>query len=96
MCSICGFTNSCHPRCPNAEAPGAIAKCDFCGELILVGDEYVNTFDKKIHLNCIENADTTEIIKMLDGELLIASSDDLDDMSDYAYESRRDEMLLNE
>lgn len=40
MCDIC-TQNPCDSRCPNYEQPKAKYHCDYCGEGIYDGEEYI-------------------------------------------------------
>lgn len=54
MCEICRH-NPCLPQCPNYEPPKAMYYCDFCGEGIYEGDEYIeNDEGKHMHFECIQ------------------------------------------
>lgn len=44
MCDLC-FNEPCLNGCPNASEPEPICVCDFCGEEIYEGDEYVSVGD---------------------------------------------------
>lgn len=55
MCSECHM-HPCHPRCPNATEPKSVFKCEYCGEGIAEGDEYVEIDGKYYHReDCIED-----------------------------------------
>lgn len=95
MCSICGYF-TCPAGCPNADDPPAVFTCEVCGDSIVVGDEYVDLDDVKIHRDCFEDLDTAEVLEYIGGSLKTASDDDIDDGSDEAYERYRDEQLFGD
>ncbi len=67
MCSICHQT-PCHPRCPNAPEPPAVATCRRCGEDIVLGDEYANIDGSDYCEGCIDDMPYCELVPLLGGE----------------------------
>lgn len=61
MCSIC-HNSPCLARCPNADEPKAVYECNYCGEGIVRGEEYVEIEDKYFHKSCIEDSMTAREI----------------------------------
>lgn len=58
MCAECGYY-PCHPRCPNADEPRVVCKCDVCGNDIYEGDTMYVIKDDNICEECIEDGETT-------------------------------------
>lgn len=53
MCKIC-LQNPCHPRCPNFRPVNTHVYCDKCGEMIQVGEEYIENLDGDVaHFSCV-------------------------------------------
>jgi len=74
MCDFCH--SSPHlPGCPNEPAPKAVCVCDYCGEDIVVGDEYVKVFDSVFHLACYED-DPVDIAEAIFGATKGVAEDD--------------------
>lgn len=56
MCELCRHY-PCDYRCPNYEPPKSDKKCEFCGEYICVGEEYVENYNGQYaHLDCVDYA----------------------------------------
>lgn len=52
MCDICRFT-PCRSGCSNAEPKSSGEACEFCGQDILIGEEYVkNIYGEFRHFDC--------------------------------------------
>ncbi len=53
MCEVC-LQSPCHPRCPNYSSINTHVYCDKCGEMIEVGDEYIENVvaGKFAHYDC--------------------------------------------
>lgn len=92
MCEVCR-SSPCLSGCPNAPDPEAIHTCKHCGEDIVVGDEYYEYDGEYYHEECFEDC-AVALLMEAGAKRSTASEDDIDDGSDYLYESRRDEMLL--
>lgn len=61
MCDICQH-NPCLSRCPNAPEPAKVYRCEFCGEDIVEGEEYIEIGGNYYHEDCfVDNA--VEIVK---------------------------------
>ena len=54
MCSVCHMS-PCHTRCPNASEPPEVYKCEYCGESIVVDDEYYEFKGKHYHYDCFQD-----------------------------------------
>ncbi len=92
MCEICR-SSPCLSGCPNAPDPEKVHTCEYCGEDIVVGDEYFEYDGEYYHDECFADC-AVELLIEAGAKRSTASEDDIDDGSDYLYESRRDEMLL--
>lgn len=55
MCDICGHI-PCSHGCPNEPDPPAVCKCDYCGDAILAGEEYIEYESNNYHEECFEDA----------------------------------------
>lgn len=67
MCDLCRQT-PCNSLCPHADEPQG-TKCDDCGEVIYLGDDYVDVNGKKIHLTCIKLYGIKELLTLLGYEI---------------------------
>ena len=94
MCQECRMS-PCHPRCPNAPEPLAVAQCAKCNSSIVVDDEYAQFDDTCYCEACLDDMSTSELVKLFGGEWKKASSDDFDDGSDDAYENYRDAKMFD-
>lgn len=54
MCEIC-LHSPCLSGCPNAPDPPTVWKCEYCGESIVVGDEYVEIDGDHYHRECAQD-----------------------------------------
>ena len=53
MCDLC-LQTPCHPRCPNYSSINTHVYCNRCGEMIQIGEEYIENKDGEIiHLDCV-------------------------------------------
>ena len=52
MCMECR-QHPCHPRCPNADEPREVCKCDKCTTLILEGEYMYKVFEYNICEDCM-------------------------------------------
>ena len=57
MCDICRHT-PCHPRCPNADEPKSVCKCDICGCNIYEDETMYIVKDDYICESCIDECKT--------------------------------------
>lgn len=57
MCSECRRT-PCHPRCPNANEPPVVCKCDICGDGIYDGDAFYVIGELNVCEDCVDNSKT--------------------------------------
>ena len=78
MCSICGRTR-CPSGCPNAEEPKSIYTCDYCGEGILAGDEYVEYGNDRYHTDCVMSMSVKELAEAFDFTIETAPDENPDD-----------------
>lgn len=92
MCSICGFS-TCPSGCPNADEPETVFTCEHCKDGITVGETYYEYDGCYYHEDCFEEIAVELLIKN-GAEKREADESDIDDGSDYAYESWRDEQLF--
>ena len=92
MCEICRQYR-CPAGCPNAPDPPAVVACEYCGENIVVGDEYFEYNGNYYHVECFADAAVSLLLEngASHGEM---DYDDIDDGSDEAYERYRDERLF--
>jgi len=74
MCFICRMI-PCHPRCPNATDEG-VYKCEWCGNPICDGDQYLETVKGKICSWCIEDMTSRELMEVMDLSYETAQEDD--------------------
>lgn len=52
MCEVC-LQNPCHPRCPNYSPINTHIYCCKCGEIIEIGEEYLENLNgEAAHLDC--------------------------------------------
>ncbi len=91
MCEICR-RNQCVSGCPNAPAPKAVYTCEYCGNNIVVGDDYYEYNGKYYHEDCFADC-AIELLMKAGAEKATASEDEIDDGSDYLYELERDRNL---
>ena len=77
MCELC-LQNPCHPRCPNHSPINTHVCCDKCGEMIEVGDEYIeNTVTGKFaHYNCFNSF--RDFLKWFDEDIKVMEREDID------------------
>ena len=68
MCEICRQSPG-HPRCPNAGEPEGKYTCIKCEYGIMEEDEYLASPDGPVCLECLEDMDTRELIKICGEEL---------------------------
>ena len=54
MCMECRQT-PCHPRCPNADEPREVCKCDKCSTSIHEGEDMYRVFEYNICEDCIRD-----------------------------------------
>ena len=94
MCSECGFSR-CPSGCPNAPEPEKVYTCKVCGENITVGDTYYEYDGDYYHEECFED-EAVNILLESGATKSTADESNIDDGSDDAYESWRDEQLLRE
>ena len=78
MCSIC-HSYPCDPRCPNAPEPEAVYTCEYCGEPIVVGEEYYEYHGKQYHPECLESCAFELLIHDPDVSKMTAEADYDDD-----------------
>ena len=57
MCSEC-FQYPCHPRCPNADEPDEVGRCEICNRKILEGDDVYKLLEVLICEDCVIDAHT--------------------------------------
>ena len=54
MCEICR-SYPCDYRCPNYEPKTTDIKCEFCGEYICIGEQYLeNDNGEYAHIDCVD------------------------------------------
>ncbi|MCR2047918.1 hypothetical protein NSB25_11540 [Acetatifactor muris] len=68
MCEICGQI-PCHPRCPNAEEPDGKCTCIKCGYGIMEDDEYLETAEGPVCMECLDDMSTRELIEICGEQL---------------------------
>lgn len=77
MCSVC-WHSPCDPRCPNAPEPPAIDTCPNCNEGIALGEEYAEIDGVKYHIECLEDMDIRELLKLFDVYTYTVQQEDLE------------------
>ena len=93
MCEICR-QSICPASCPNAPDTPSVCECEYCGESIVVGDDYYDFHGKSYHPECLEACAFELLLHDPDIEKRTADEDDIDDGSDEAYERYKDELLF--
>lgn len=93
MCDICRCS-ICPSGCPNADGPISIGVCSHCNEDIVIGEEYYEYEGERYHEECFEDI-AVELLVEAGATKSEASEYDIDDGSDEAYESYRDERLFD-
>ena len=71
MCSIC-LKSPCDSRCPNADEPQAVHKCEYCGDGIVAGEEYIEYGGHYYHADCVSGMTIDELAKTFDFEVDVA------------------------
>lgn len=76
MCEICLHT-PCDPKCPNYSPIDTHVHCDICGELIEVGDEYLENINgNAAHLDCFYNI--RNLLDWLGEDIKVMEKEDID------------------
>ena len=65
MCRTC-LTTPCHPRCPNAEPEKPIYSCYNCQGKIFFDEKYVEIDGVQYCVDCIDNMESRDILKLFD------------------------------
>lgn len=65
MCAVCN-TSPCHPRCPNAPEPAAVAECFFCHDEIREGEEYTDVDGTPVCKDCVTNISIENLLDVFD------------------------------
>lgn len=80
MCELC-LQNPCHPRCPNHSPINTHVCCDKCGEMIEVGDEYLENINgNAAHLDCFYSIGN--LLDWLDEDIKVMEKDDCEYMEE--------------
>lgn len=74
MCSEC-LQSPCHSRCPNAPEPKAIHICEYCGEGIVEGEEFIEYNGDYYHADCIKDMTIGDLSVIFDFRIEIAQED---------------------
>lgn len=76
MCDICRQF-ICPSACPNAEPKRSGMTCFYCGEDILVGEEYLaSEAGNKVHAECFDSMDRQEMFRFFGEEDKICVAED--------------------
>lgn len=77
MCELCLHT-PCDPKCPNYSSPiDTHVRCDKCGEMIEVGDEYLENINgNAAHLDCFYSIEN--LLDWLDEDIKVMEKENID------------------
>ena len=73
MCDVC-LKCDCPPSCPGYQEKSNTF-CDCCGEAITFGADYAEIDDAIYHIDCLNDIDTRELLRMC-GVLIEMESED--------------------